>query len=189
MKPWRALLTTASGLGLTMNDGNKEVLTTVYMQRILRGYGVGSFVICIPFALAFLISLFFVIGIELSFVTFFFATLMLFFGAVSVYLLVYCVSMFAASFHRPIVVIATRVNSGSEKTSMWCRFMHRRRTGNVYIHFHGYGSHPSLPVMLESTSAGDKFYLLLDRPGHIISYYPYNDYEYEGEMTPNKYEK
>ena len=113
-----------------------------------------------------------------------------FVGVIFTVLLTNGVALFIRSFRNPVVVIATRVSSGSKKISLWCRFMHQPRHDRIiYIHFHGYGAHPSSRAMLECTSPGDKFYLVLDKSDHIIDYYPCNDYEYTGELTPSKYEK
>ena len=70
------------------------------------------------------------------------------------------------------------------------------------IHFHGYGRRHvpngmysgyddwfSGRTIWESTFAGDEFYLLLDRFERIVYFFPCNNFEYVGEITPNRYEK
>ena len=170
---------------------DKKVLTIKMLKKDLRGYAIGSFVIsllllpgfapCCYFAVAWFLDSF-VLGIL-------FAAGSALFGVVLVVLLANGVKLIVLLFRCPVVVVASRVSSGDSKLTLWTKIMHHRRTGIIYIHFHGYGSHPSLNVTLESTSVGDKFYLLLDGADHIIDYYPCNDYEYEGELSPNKYER
>lgn len=169
---------------------DKVILTPGKLQHDLRGYAAGSLILCLMPALCLLLSLYVFTNIKFHFIfTCFLVACVALVGVIFTILLTKGVAVFLMSFRQPIVVTATRVNSGSDKLSLWCRFMHYSRTGYHLIYFHGYGAHPSMPVMLESTSPGDRFYLLLDKSDHIIDYYPCNDYEYVGELTPSKFEK
>lgn len=170
---------------------DKKVLTIKMLKKDLRGYAIGSFMISLILLLGFVPGCYYAArcfpnSIVLGII---FAAPAVLFGALLADLLANGVKLIELSFRSPIVVVASRMSSGDNKITLWHRFMHRRRMGMIYIHFHGYGSHPSWSTVLESTTVGDKFYLLLDRSGHIIEYYPCNDYEYEGELTPNKYER
>lgn len=170
---------------------DKEILTPEKLQRVMRELAAVSFIFCLLLAPCLFLSLYIFVEFKFHIIfTFFLAACAATVGVIFAVLLTNGAALFIRSFRNPVVVIATRVSSGSKKISLWCRFMHQPRHDRIiYIHFHGYGAHPSTSAMLESTSPGDKFYLLLDKFDHIVDYYPCNDYEYTGELTPSKYEK
>ena len=88
----------------------------------------------------------------------------------------------------PIVVVATRVESCNHHLSVfiWLTTIHPLRQN--LIHFHGFGSYP-YDMYAHGSEPGDKFYLLLSKSGEILGCYPCADYEYEGELTKNPYER
>ena len=171
---------------------DKKALTIKDMQHEQRGTGFGLLILCSVIWLYPYATLRIFWGHEAHLIAYLITASAFFVGVVNVLLLIYCVLMFIRSFRRPVVVVATRMESLGVKVSLWHRLLHpmgRRWYYETYVNFHGYGTVPSLSGVLEFTSVGDKFYLLLDGFDHIIAYYPCNEYEYEGELTPSKYEK
>ena len=167
----------------------KKILTIKMLRNKLLEYAICPLIICLfAYLPGFIITLFGIRSTVFFFACFMYVCMVLF-GIMLVFYLINCLHLLVLAFRCPMVVIATRTNTVGLKVPLWVRLMHPDKYCHYYIHFHGYGSHPSWPSVLESTTVGDKFYLLLDRSGHIIEYYPCNDYEYEGELTPNKYER
>ena len=167
----------------------KKILTIKMLRNKLLEYAILPLLVClIAYLPAFLITLFFAVRSAFFLFACVMYVCMISFGFLLVFYLTTCLPLLFMAF-RPIVVIATRTNTVGVKVTIWHRLMHPRRRFDECIHFHGYGAFYTGPVDERSTSVGDKFYLLLDRSGHIIDYYPCNDYEYEGELTPNKYER
>ena len=167
----------------------KKILTTRMLQNKLREYAICPLIICLfAYLPGFIITLFGIRSTVFFFACFMYVCMVLF-GIMLVFYLTNCLPLLVLSFCRPIVVIATRINIVGLKIPLWARLMHPHKRCYNYIQFHGYGTLPSTLCETESTFIGDKFYLLLDKFGHVIAYYPCSVYEYEGELTPNKYEK
>lgn len=167
----------------------KKILTAKMLRYKLLEYAIWPLVICLTAYLpGFIITLF---GIRSTVFLFacFMAVCMVCFAFMIVSYLVNCIPLLFLAFRRPIVVVATRTNTVGVKVSLWVRLMHSYDYFRNYIHFHGYGTTPTILYGVEETSVGDKFYLLLDKFDHIIAYYPCSIFEYEGELTPNKYER
>lgn len=180
----------------------KEVLTTWSMQRFLRrnamiqvGFSALGMIPLLGF------SLFLCFDKVFSFAWFAHAVLVAIFGLLILVLLASSILSLVYSFRTPIVVVATRIATPVGEPDKF----HVHRGGSWYmLYFHGYGSFilddhmyydseysdTTDDQLWRSTFPEDKFYLLLwKRSGGIINAYPCNNFEYVGELTPNKYEK
>lgn len=175
----------------------KEVLTTWSIQQFYRRSALinlfAVFFLALPFG--FLLIFEFAIGLGGIYLVF-----EILYGLVILLIALDAIDLIVMSFLRPRVVQASRIKPVGKKET----FRRGRRQGIGYIlYFHGYGQ-IRLPNYLyedfdmgtlsdeelwRCTFPGDKFYLLLSRSGHIIYCFPCNNFEYVGELMPNKYEK
>ena len=175
----------------------KEVLTTRSIQHFHRK-GAIECLLLTPFV-AVMLGLFLIFEIAVGLGGIFWLLIAMF-GLLLFILLAGCISSIIASYWRPIMVVATRVKPVGGKETF--RRGHKQGIGYI-LYFHGYGKYEIPRYMYEDfdmgtlsdeelwrcTFPGDKFYLLLNRSGHIVYCYPCNNFEYVGELTPNKYEK
>ena len=176
---------------------DKEVLTTWSIQQLYRKDARGC-LLSLPFVAVILgLLLLFNFTVEIGGILWLYIAV---FGLLFLILLVASIGALIVSFRPPIMVVATRVKPVGMKET----FHRGYRQGRGYIlYFHGYGKIELPRYMYEylemgtlsdeelwrCTFPGDKFYLLLNRSGHIIYCFPCNNFEYVGELTPNKYER
>lgn len=176
---------------------DKEVLTTWSIQRFYRSSAFlnlfVSLLLLLPFG--FMLIFNFTIGLGGLYLAF-----EILYGLVILLIVLSAVDLIVMSFLRPRVVRASRIKPVGKKETF-----RRGRRGQIgyILYFHGYGRY-DLPAYLyedfdmgtlsdeelwRCTFPGEKFYLLLSRSGHIIYCFPCNNFEYVGELTPNKYER
>ena len=179
----------------------KEVLTTWSVQQFLRKLALHNLMLvgmlAVPLGLMLLLD--YGVGIGGAFMV-----VEIIFGLIMLSLLADSADMIILSFGTPIMTKATRVQPpvGKKETFNRPRFGFRYGWGYI-MYFHGhrrvylpnymYEDFDNGPLsdqqVWESTSPGDKFYLMKNHFGRVVYFFPCNDFEYVGELTPSKYEK
>lgn len=180
---------------------DKETLTTWDLQQFLRRLALHNLMfaglLAIPVGLIFLLDV--SVGIGGTF-----SLCWILLGLCMLLMLADSVDMIVLSFGSPIVVKATRTTPPVGKKEIYTRPKFGFRYGTGYImYFYG---HPRVYIpnymyedfesgslsdrqVWESTAPGDKFYLLKNHFGRVVYFFPCNDFEYVGELTPSKYER
>ena len=178
-------------------DLGKEALTPLSIRQLYRK-DARECLLLLPFVAVMLgLLLLFDFAVEIGGILWLYIAAV---GLLFLILLVASIGGLVVSFRPPIMVVATRVKPVGMKETF--RRGHRQGIGYI-LYFHGYGKIELPRYMYEyfemgtlsdeelwrCTFPGDKFYLLLNRSGHICYCFPCNNFEYVGELTPNKYEK
>lgn len=168
----------------------KRVLTIKMLREDLRYCTIGSFSIFLFLLIGIIPSCYLALTCikNVFWLGIFYTVGVAFMCWFEITMLVNGMKLLAFLFRPPIVVVSTRVKSGSNKISLCTRLIHSRSQVDELIYFQGFGAVPALRYH-ENTYPGDKFYLLLTGNNQILTCYPCNDFEYEGELSPNKYER